>query len=34
MAKERIACVVTRRNAKILNLREELEQLGNDCLIF
>ena len=33
MAKERIACVVTRRNAKILNLREELEQLGYDCLI-
>lgn len=33
MEKERVACVVTRRNAKILNLREELEHLGYDCLI-
>lgn len=33
MKKERIACVVTRRNAAILNLREELEQMGYDCLI-
>ena len=33
MEKERIACVVTRRNAKILNLRGELEQMGYDCLL-
>lgn len=33
MEKERIACVVTRRNAEILNLQEELEQMGYDCRI-
>ena len=34
MERERVACVVTRRNARVLNLQDEIEQLGAECRLF